>query len=446
MNSSATTENSGSPKRVRVEDESTASTAEKKQASTASRKVSPTKRANDALHRSVESLPSSLANITIYFGEKVLSIRSKLYNKSSILKKMNEDDSYIPKSARASDFQLSVSKLAADSNSERLNVLEELVTQAKFTYEQTLRGAVQECLVFEQQALQQEEQTITCEMLHSLAKAVNLHIGAECDPHLKVTNLISLDQGLFRHTPGASSRLEVREMYRKCHSLGELPPRTIRSVRGEYGTQAQLAAAQAEAAASMQRVENKGIQLLRKCVESALVIPGSAFLDQQEANKRAIELKKLETELISGKATEETAMELEAEGSASREQLQELIAKEVANHDKKYMALEKKYLTLEKELKKAVGGKGNDKSNNRTKNDGRQGAKGKQRGQRGASDKKKTAKGNKTANQSHQGRGKNQADGDSNDTGNDNSGNRRRRSRSRSRSSQRNSNNSRNRR
>ena len=51
-----------------------------------------------------------------------------------------------------------------------------------------------------------------------------------------------------------------------------------------------------------------------------------------------------------GKTTENTAMELDAEGGASFEQLQELIKKECDKRDKKYRFLEQKYNKLQESL------------------------------------------------------------------------------------------------
>ena len=65
-------------------------------------------------------------------------------------------------------------------------------------------------------------------------------------------------------------------------------------------------------------------------------MPSASFETQIEENNKEIALKKLSNEIILGKTTENTAMELDAEGGASFEQLQELIKKECDKGDKKY--------------------------------------------------------------------------------------------------------------
>ena len=57
-------------------------------------------------------------------------------------------------------------------------------------------------------------------------------------------------------------------------------------------------------------------------------MPSVTYEKQIEENNRYIVLKKLLNEIILGKTTESTAMELDAEGGTRFEQLQELIKKE----------------------------------------------------------------------------------------------------------------------
>ena len=60
-------------------------------------------------------------------------------------------------------------------------------------------------------------------------------------------------------------------------------------------------------------------------------MPSVSFKKQIEENNKEIILKKLSTEIIMGKTTEDTAMELDTEGGASFEQLQDLIKKNAIN-------------------------------------------------------------------------------------------------------------------
>ena len=82
---------------------------------------------------------------------------------------------------------------------------------------------------------------------------------------------------------------------------------------------------------SLQLTNNKGLQTLWKTIESIIIMPSASFEKQIEENNREIILKKLSTEIILGKMTESTAMELDTEGGTSFEQLQDLMKKNVTN-------------------------------------------------------------------------------------------------------------------
>ena len=79
-------------------------------------------------------------------------------------------------------------------------------------------------------------------------------------------------------------------------------------------------------------------------------MPSARFETQIEENNKEIALKKLSNEIILIEKTENTAMELDTEGGASFEQLQELIKKECDKQDKKYRFLEQKYNKLQESL------------------------------------------------------------------------------------------------
>ena len=68
---------------------------------------------------------------------------------------------------------------------------------------------------------------------------------------------------------------------------------------------------------------------------------------QVEENKHLLNLKKLSNEIIMGRATEDTAMELDGEGTGNFEQLKDLICKECDKRDSRYAHLEDKYKKLE---------------------------------------------------------------------------------------------------
>ena len=98
------------------------------------------------------------------------------------------------------------------------------------------------------------------------------------------------------------------------------------------------------------KTKNSGIHTYIKCLESLLTIPTTAYNNQVEENKQLVNLKKLSNEIIIGKSTKDTMMELDREGVANYEQLKDLIHKKCDKHDRCYAQLEEKYNKLEHDI------------------------------------------------------------------------------------------------
>ena len=109
-------------------------------------------------------------------------------------------------------------------------------------------------------ALNDEEAAVTNNVLHSLASATSTLAGVTCDPHLRVTNLIELDKGLFMLGPH-TAHSSLHECYASHHSI-TMPDKTLCVAGRDARTPEEAAAAQSRAAASMQRPENTSIQNL----------------------------------------------------------------------------------------------------------------------------------------------------------------------------------------
>ena len=75
---------------------------------------------------------SQQAYTKLYFTtvKKIINIHGKLHNRKQIESAKESDENYIPKSARALDFKITLSK-AAMKNTERIEFLQNMVDQAK---------------------------------------------------------------------------------------------------------------------------------------------------------------------------------------------------------------------------------------------------------------------------------------------------------------------------
>ena len=128
------------PKRVRTDPITTTQMIDlTTPASTTKTNRSPTKSAILALEGATESLPSNLHPLVLHFGNKLISIHSKRITKANIAKHMAKEPNYIPKSAKASDFKITLSK-GASEDSERISFFKQQIQQGKDTYESSLKN------------------------------------------------------------------------------------------------------------------------------------------------------------------------------------------------------------------------------------------------------------------------------------------------------------------
>ncbi len=369
---SATTTNPVGTKRVRI-DPSLNTTHSSEQSTQKSRRKSPSAAAVDKLQLEVTSLPTALQDLLLYYGRLIIEIRSKIHNKLSVKKRMEEESDYIPKSARASDFKITLSKsTAAAISPERLDFLQQQVDQAKSMYQQSLKAVIQECTDHEIAQLKTEEKQCICNLLSSIAQATIKYSDHDCSCQQLVSNLLACHfDSIIKKGYLDVTTISFSQLYMRHHGIDDFPRPTNHISPTHFQNQEEMAQDTAAMFAANNRPENKILPHFVRALKCVLVSPWNSFYDQHEKNKKEVELKKLSTEIIEGKSTEETTMTLEEEPSANMEQLQDLIRKESEKREKRLEEMEKKCKDLENQLK-----------TNSPK-------KGQQRGQQGASTKKK---------------------------------------------------------
>ena len=157
---------------------------------------SPTKSATQALEGTTASLPTSLHPLVLHFGNKLISIRAKRITKENIAKRMTREPNYIPKSAKASDFKITLSN-GASEDGERVSFLEQQIQQVKDTYKSSLKNVIEECITLETTALQSQQNDTISTLLPSVAEAINTLEGITSDVHQKVVTLIYLDSSFL---------------------------------------------------------------------------------------------------------------------------------------------------------------------------------------------------------------------------------------------------------
>ena len=232
MNSNVINKKSTGPKRVRTQEPE----AEPEIQTTPPRSTpsSPTKAAKDALEFAVASLPTSLQTLILHFGNKIITAHCKRYAKKSIMQRMEQDTSYVPRSAKATDFKITLST-GAEEDEERVSFLEQQIQQAKDSYESSLKPVIEECIALEIQAAKKEESQLIMDLFPAIGKAIQQLQGTECSEHLQTVNALKMIPTLLQYGPIANI-INFLPFYQTHHTLDEIPKPTISRMDAEYTT------------------------------------------------------------------------------------------------------------------------------------------------------------------------------------------------------------------
>ena len=276
MNPTATSATTSRQKRIRTNPIATTQMIDlTTPASTTKTNRSPTKSALQALEGATALLPSSLHPLVLHFGNKLISIRSKRITKGNIASCMTKEPNYIPKSAKASDFKITLSK-GSSEDSERVSFLEQQIQQAKDTYESSLKNVIEECITLEITALQSQENDMIYTLLASIAEAINTLEGIKTDVHQKVISLIYLDCSFISYTT-SKSRDSFISSYCNHQNLDTIPSPTIHQLSTTHTSAAECYTELLLHTKSLQLPENNGLQTFHKAIEGIIVMPSVSY-------------------------------------------------------------------------------------------------------------------------------------------------------------------------
>ena len=287
MNSNVTNKTRTGPKRVRTQEPEEEQETQKTPPS--SMPSLPTKTAKDALELAAASLPTSLQPLILRFSHKIITARCKRYAKKSIMQRMEQDTKYVPRSAKATDFKITL-LAGMKEDEERVSFLEQQIQQAKDSYESSLKSVIEECITLEIQAAKKEESQLIMDLFPAIGKAIQQLQGTDCDAHLQTVNALKMTPTLLQYGP-IGNIINLLHFYQNHHTLDKVPKPTVRTMDSEYATVEEQTKALQYHTASLQRPENSGIQLYTKCLECILVTPTAAYDKQVEENKRLLNVK-----------------------------------------------------------------------------------------------------------------------------------------------------------
>ena len=251
-------------------------------ASTPKTNRSTTKSTIQALEGATASLPTSLHPLVLHFGNNLISIPTKRITKEDIAKHMTRESNYIPKSAKASDFKITVSK-GVSEDSERVSFLEQQIQQVKDTYEFSLKNVIEECITLETNTLQSQENDTIYSLLPPLTEAINTLEGINTDVNQQVITLLYLDCS-FSSYMTSKSRESFISSYCAHHNLDTIPSPSIHPLRNTYTSAVECNTEHLLHTKSLQLPDNKGLQTFHKTVESIIIMPSASFEKQIEEN------------------------------------------------------------------------------------------------------------------------------------------------------------------
>jgi len=288
------------------------------------------KAAVETRDRLLEPLQKDLAIIVKTHSTNYLRARARLFNKKNALQTCEDDDDYIPRSARiAPDFKLTASMKTVDSSQERLDFLEGQAQQAIRICQKALKATIVETMKLDIENMRNDVMEHYMVVIHDTTLAFITNKGLQCDVQQKVSNLLQEHYLTLFYTCPSSNLERIRGIY-ESHFNVELPePTTFTFPASPPITQEETRTTATGATTASQDVANVDNDELKTILINACRTPWEDFLSQYDQNQRDLNLKKMASEILHSKTTEETAMELDNEAPVDREHLNELIRKAV---------------------------------------------------------------------------------------------------------------------
>ena len=116
------------------------------------------------------------------------------------MQRMEQDTSYVPRSAKATDFKITLSA-GAKEDGERVSFLEQQIQHAKDSYESSLKTVIEECIALEIQAAKTEESQLIMDLFQAIGKAIQQLQGTDCNAHLQTVNALKMTPTLLQYGP-----------------------------------------------------------------------------------------------------------------------------------------------------------------------------------------------------------------------------------------------------
>jgi hypothetical protein len=299
--------------------------------------VTPMASARQSLHSHCASLQPEIATILSKLGLERLQVLHKLSHKSSQAKKIEEDTSFIPRSARV-NFALSASKLVEQDveYTSLVDATQVLISDFQSTLKTKilavaklevstlkkqlcsdfaigLRLAVQACLICERSTLQLEVDLVVATLLKEYPQQLLAHLDME--PH------------------------EFVSLYRRQHTIANWPtPVTL--VLPPNATLQHNVALPSQATLTV-------FAKVHRTLETIFLTPWAVYNDVLNRNAISLQIKELGDKHFTTVTTEATAMLVDSEGAVEPQLLKDFIQLQISTSTR---ALQSELKTLRSQV------------------------------------------------------------------------------------------------
>ena len=292
----------------------------------------PMATARESLKMSVESLQPEIATILLRLGTDFLVSSHKKYIKSQQVKKIEDDEEFIPKSARVK-FELKCSKLV-EQDEEHISLAADTAIIVQ-TFQQDLRAKILSTSKLEVTALQkavvEKFATHLCMTVKACFACESTTVTVNTDKFINTLLHVYEAQPLTHCGTDANA---FRAIYQRVHTTEALPPPYVTSLPTTSDIEREDG--------SVQRVTTlppawllSQLPNIWRTIETTFITPWSVYLDVTKRNNVALELKKLNEEFFNNKITDDTAMLIDSEPPADPQVLNDLITAKVSAATKK---------------------------------------------------------------------------------------------------------------
>ena len=155
--------------------------------------------------------------LILHFGHKIITARCERYAKKSIMQQIEQDTSYVPRSAKATDFKITLSA-GAKEDEERVSFREQQIQQVKDSYESSLKSVIEECIALEILSAKTEESQLIMALFPAIGKAIQQLQDTDCNARLQTVNTLKMTPTLLQYGP-IGNIINFLHFYQNHHTL-----------------------------------------------------------------------------------------------------------------------------------------------------------------------------------------------------------------------------------